>query len=165
MESRAGRTFSEPCKRVPLHLVCRRRGAPVGQLRVVHGHQRIRNTEASVTLGLKEAEVARMSDLHLPLAQHLFHIGDNFIERHCLLEVEARPEIGANLSRRHIRNDGPVGDHDSSREFILGFDRFASCILPSYEKITYLSGKRQAYNRISPLECARTNPCRADELF
>ena len=79
--------IGEPGKRVPLNLICSGRSAPVGQLRVEHGHKRIGNNRGRHHTRVIEAEVARMSDLDLPLSQHLLNVSDHFIERNRLLEI------------------------------------------------------------------------------
>ena len=86
---RKAKFIREPSQRVPLNLVCRRRRAPVSQLRVEHGHKRIGNNRGRHNTRVIEAEVAWVSNLHLPFAQHLLHVGDHFIERNGPLEIVA----------------------------------------------------------------------------
>ena len=82
MESRGRPNFaaSQPS-------VCRSISFAAGEVRqlancgVVHGDQRVGDHGGKRHAGIEQAEVARMRHLHLPGSQHLFYIGDHFLER------------------------------------------------------------------------------------
>ena len=106
--SREAELLRKPTKRVPFDLIGRGRGTPICQLRVIHGDQRVGHHRSQRHAGVKQTKVARVRDLHLPGTQHLFNIGNHFLERQRLMEVVTRREVSSNLFRRHRGQDGAV---------------------------------------------------------
>ena len=100
----------EPAERVPLNFVCRRRGAPGGQLRIEHGDHRVRDDGSGRNAGIVQTEVARVRNLYLPLAEHLLNVRDNFIQNQRLGEAVAGSEIVADFLWGYGGDQGAAGD-------------------------------------------------------
>ena len=56
---------------------------------------------------IDDVDITRMSE-GSPGTQHLFYIGDHFLERQRLIEVVTRRKISSDLFRRHRGQDGAV---------------------------------------------------------
>src|SRR5580704_9686639 len=100
----------QPAQRMPLDLVRARRGAPVGELRVVHSHQSLGDHRRERHGWIEQAQVSRMSYLNLPGAKHPLGVLDDLIEWKLFPEVILAGQIATNLVHRDRRNDGASRD-------------------------------------------------------
>ncbi len=93
---------------MPFDLVGCGRGTPICQLGVIHRDQGVGDHRGQGNAGIKQPEVAGMRNLDLPPTKHLFHIVNDFLQRHLLMEVVTRLKVSPHLFCRYRGQDGAV---------------------------------------------------------